>query len=221
MRTSKEAAPLGSVEQIAIYPLTAEEAPWCRKPKLRMEFEFRSAILGESFGRAAKVAARMVREVVYGVQARGSVRPSEIGRALGEGIGLKKVIERLGRQLARPGLPERLAAALLGQAAASSARTRFWWSTRRTCRSPTPGRWSTLETLPAPPSRAPDGDGDGDEILMSPTAYAATDDRDQGTPTCGCVFRELDALADLPENLPFGGPKGVGLADSFRIQLDS
>lgn len=64
-----------------------------------------------------KVAARMVREVVYGVQARGSVRLSEIGRALGEGIELKKVIERLGRQLARPGLRERLEAALLGQAA--------------------------------------------------------------------------------------------------------
>lgn len=64
-----------------------------------------------------RVAGRMVREVVYGVQARGSVRLSEIARSLGEGIALKKVIERLGRQLGRVGLRERLEAALLGEAA--------------------------------------------------------------------------------------------------------
>jgi hypothetical protein len=43
----------------------------------------------------------MVMEVVLGIQARGSVRLSEIGRALGEDTALKKVIERLGRHLRR------------------------------------------------------------------------------------------------------------------------
>jgi hypothetical protein len=64
-----------------------------------------------------KVSARLVREVLYGVQARGSVRLSEIARSLGETIGLKKVIERLGRQLGRAGLRERLQSALLREAA--------------------------------------------------------------------------------------------------------
>lgn len=48
-----------------------------------------------------KPAARMVREVLVGVQARGSVRLSEIARALDEGVAMKKVIERLGRHLQR------------------------------------------------------------------------------------------------------------------------
>lgn len=55
-----------------------------------------------------KVGARMVREVIFGVQSRGSVRLSEIGRALDEPTRLKKVIERLGRQLERPGIRERI-----------------------------------------------------------------------------------------------------------------
>lgn len=46
-----------------------------------------------------KVARRAVREILYGMQARGSVRLAEIGRALEEETALKKVIERLGRQL--------------------------------------------------------------------------------------------------------------------------
>lgn len=49
-----------------------------------------------------KPAARMVREVLVGVQARGSVRLSEIARALDEPVAMKKVIERLGRHLGRP-----------------------------------------------------------------------------------------------------------------------
>lgn len=50
----------------------------------------------------SKPAARMVREVLVGVQARGSVRLSEIARALDEPVAMKKVIERLGRHLERP-----------------------------------------------------------------------------------------------------------------------
>jgi hypothetical protein len=60
-----------------------------------------------------KVGARMVREVIYGVQSRGSVRLSEIGRALDEPTQLKKVIERLGRQLQRPGLKDQVQANLV------------------------------------------------------------------------------------------------------------
>lgn len=64
-----------------------------------------------------KVARRLVREILYGVQARGSVRLSEIARALGEPTALKKVIERLGRQLGRSGLRQRVRANLLREAA--------------------------------------------------------------------------------------------------------
>lgn len=55
-----------------------------------------------------KVARRLVREVLYGIQARGSVRLSEIARALKETTASKKVIERLGRQLGRPGLRDQI-----------------------------------------------------------------------------------------------------------------
>lgn len=51
-----------------------------------------------------KTAQRLVREILYGVQSRGSVRLSEIARALEEGISLKKLIDRLSRQLKRRGL---------------------------------------------------------------------------------------------------------------------
>lgn len=61
----------------------------------------------------SKPAARMVREVLVGIQARGSVRLSEIGRALGESILLKKVIERLGRHLKRAEVREAVKGNLL------------------------------------------------------------------------------------------------------------
>ena len=64
-----------------------------------------------------KTAARLVREVIYGVQSRASVRLSEIARALEEGVRLKKVVERLGRQLNRKGLRERVRENLLKLAA--------------------------------------------------------------------------------------------------------
>ena len=59
----------------------------------------------------------MVREVLYGVQCRASVRLSEIGRALSERTGMKKVIERLSRQLNRAGLRQRVRKNLLEWAA--------------------------------------------------------------------------------------------------------
>ena len=64
-----------------------------------------------------KPAARLVREVIYGVQSRASVRLSEMGRALEEGIRLKQVVERLSRQLNRKGLRQRVRRNLLQLAA--------------------------------------------------------------------------------------------------------
>jgi len=65
-----------------------------------------------------KVARRMVGEVVYGIQARGDVKLSEIGRAWGRsGVALKKMIERLGRQLGRRGVRARIGENLLELAA--------------------------------------------------------------------------------------------------------
>ncbi len=64
-----------------------------------------------------KTAARLVREVIYGVQSRASVRLSEIARALEEEIRLKKVVERLSRQLNRKGLRVRVRRNLLKLAA--------------------------------------------------------------------------------------------------------
>ena len=64
-----------------------------------------------------KTAQRLVREVVFGVQSRGSVRLSEIARALEENISIKKIIERLGRQLQRGGLREQVRENLLQLAA--------------------------------------------------------------------------------------------------------
>jgi hypothetical protein len=61
----------------------------------------------------------MVREVLVGIQARGSVRLSEIGRALGEDTALKKVIERLGRHLRRREVREEVQRNLLSLAAKS------------------------------------------------------------------------------------------------------
>ena len=60
-----------------------------------------------------KPAARMVRELLVGIQARGSVRLNEIGRALGEPPALKKVIERLGRHLSRREVREKVEENLL------------------------------------------------------------------------------------------------------------
>ena len=71
---------------------------------------------GVSVGRP-KTAARVVREVICGVQTRASVRLSEIARALEETIRLKKVMARLSRQLNRQGLREQVRENLLRLAA--------------------------------------------------------------------------------------------------------
>jgi hypothetical protein len=53
-----------------------------------------------------KVAQRFVQEMLYGIQAGQTVVLSEIGRCLEEPVSLKKVEERLSRQLMRRGLGE-------------------------------------------------------------------------------------------------------------------
>jgi hypothetical protein len=60
-----------------------------------------------------KVGRRFVTEMIYGIQARQSVRLSEVGRALGEETSIKKIVERLSRQLWRPELAAHLSNRLL------------------------------------------------------------------------------------------------------------
>jgi hypothetical protein len=48
-----------------------------------------------------KVTQRFVEEMLYGIQARGSVRLSEAAHSLEQTISVKKVIDRLSRNLAR------------------------------------------------------------------------------------------------------------------------
>jgi hypothetical protein len=72
---------------------------------------------GELSAGLPKVARRFVAEMVFGIQARGSVRLTEVGRSLGERITLKKTEERLSRQLGRRGLDREIQRRLIEQAA--------------------------------------------------------------------------------------------------------
>jgi hypothetical protein len=58
---------------------------------------------GELSAGLPKPARRFIAEMVYGIQARQSVRLTEIGRALEERIPLRKTQYRLCRQLQRKG----------------------------------------------------------------------------------------------------------------------
>lgn len=78
--------------------------------KLREQIHKFSGKLCHGFG---KVAARFVEEMIYGIQARGSVRLSEVARALDEKTTLKKVVERLSRNLGERHLADRLSEAVL------------------------------------------------------------------------------------------------------------
>lgn len=64
-----------------------------------------------------KVVGRFIAEMLYGVQARQSVRLTEVSRALDEPISIKKTVERLSRQLANPSLWASLTERLLELAA--------------------------------------------------------------------------------------------------------
>ena len=56
---------------------------------------------GELSSGLPKVVRRSIAEVVNGIQARQSMRLTEIRRALGEKVSVKKNVERLSRQLGR------------------------------------------------------------------------------------------------------------------------
>ena len=72
---------------------------------------------GELSAGLPKPARRFIAEMIYGIQARQSVRLTEIGRALEERIPLRKTQYRLRRQLQRQGLWERLTTTLCRMAA--------------------------------------------------------------------------------------------------------
>jgi hypothetical protein len=71
---------------------------------------------GELSGGLPKVTERFVREMVYGIQASQSVVLTKIGRMLEESISIKKVEERLSRQLLRQGMGEKVQENLLEMA---------------------------------------------------------------------------------------------------------
>jgi hypothetical protein len=82
--------------------------------KLRAQIQLFSGKLCLGLG---KVASRFVGEMIYGIQARGSVRLSEVARALDEEITLKKVIDRLSQNLSRKGLDRQIGRAVLEEGA--------------------------------------------------------------------------------------------------------
>ncbi len=72
---------------------------------------------GKLCSEMGKVVGRFVEEMVYGIQARGSVRLSEIARSLVERTSVKKRIDRLSRNLARKGLGSDISAGILAEGA--------------------------------------------------------------------------------------------------------
>jgi hypothetical protein len=82
--------------------------------KLRGQIQVFSGKLSSGMG---KIAGRFVEEMIYGIQARGSVRLSEIARSLSEKTSLKKRIDRLSRNLARADLGEEISAGILSEGA--------------------------------------------------------------------------------------------------------
>ena len=86
----------------------------------RIASKIRAQILqfsGELSRGFPKVLARFVAEMIYGIQARQSVRLTEVSRALAEPIPIKKTVERLSRQLRHPRLARWLTNRLLMRAA--------------------------------------------------------------------------------------------------------
>jgi hypothetical protein len=86
----------------------------------RIASKIRAQILqfsGELSRGFPKVLARFVAEMIYGIQARQSVRLTEVSRALAEPIPIKKTVERLSRQLRNPRLARWLTNRLLMRAA--------------------------------------------------------------------------------------------------------
>jgi len=86
----------------------------------RIAQKLRAQILqfsGELSRGLPKVVSRLVREMIYGLQARQSVRLTEVSRALAEPIKVKKTVSRLSRQLGNPRLGPWIMSRLLTLAA--------------------------------------------------------------------------------------------------------
>jgi len=108
-----------SHEQIRIYQGGGQMDYSRMARKLREQI---GVFSGELSKGTPKVAGRFVQEMIYGIQASQSVVLTNIGRTLEEEVSLKKVEERLSRQLFREGLGQkiqknllRLAAPLIGK----------------------------------------------------------------------------------------------------------
>jgi hypothetical protein len=71
---------------------------------------------GELSAGLPQVSRRLTAEMIFGIQARGSVRLTEVGRARDESIPLKKTEDRRSRQLGRDHLDEHLQRRLIQQA---------------------------------------------------------------------------------------------------------
>jgi hypothetical protein len=63
-----------------------------------------------------KTERRFIHEMIYGIQARQSVRLSEVARSLNETIQLKKTIDRLSNRLARKGMAEEITQSVIQSA---------------------------------------------------------------------------------------------------------
>ena len=80
--------------------------------KIRGQIAAFSGKLSQGLG---KVSGRFVGEMLYGLQARQSVRLSEVGRSLEESTPLRKTIDRLSRNLDREGLWESVTDAVIAE----------------------------------------------------------------------------------------------------------
>ncbi len=78
--------------------------------KLRVQIHRFSGELSKGLG---KVASRLVEEMIFGISSRGSVRLTEIGRALEENIPLHATHKRLSRNLADEDIEEEISAKVL------------------------------------------------------------------------------------------------------------
>ena len=104
---------LRSTEQLRIYQGGGQMNYSRMARKLRDRI---AGFSGELSRGLPKVAERFVREMVYGIQASQSVVLTKIGRMLEEPVSIKKVEERLSRQLVRRGMGQKVQENLLAMA---------------------------------------------------------------------------------------------------------
>jgi len=104
---------LRSTEQLKIYQGGGQMDYSRMARKLRDKI---AVFSGELSRGLPKVTERFVREMVYGIQASQSVVLTKIGRMLEESVSIKKVEERLSRQMLRRGMGEKVQQNLLSMA---------------------------------------------------------------------------------------------------------